>query len=214
MVLFPKKNKALLCMLLVMDKYRGILIFGAPGSGKGTLARFLSASPLLYHLSSGEFFRGLSPSSEAGKIFHSFADKGQLVPDAVTMKLWSEYVETLVAANRFDPKNQWLLLDGIPRTKSQADLIMAYVDIAAVIVLDVPHEEQLIARITKRADEEKRADDANPAVIQKRLDVFKKETLAVLEGYPENMIHHINAEQRPLEVARDALIVLSQIILD
>lgn len=201
-------------MLLAMDKYRGILIFGAPGSGKGTLARFLSASPLLYHLSSGEFFRGLSPSSEAGQIFHSYADKGQLVPDEVTMKLWSKYVETLIDANRYDPRHQWLLLDGIPRTKSQADLITQYAAIHAVIVLDVPHEEQLIARIAKRAEEEKRADDANVAVIQKRLDVFKKETLAVLEGYPKEMIHHINAEQRPLEVARDALIILSQIILD
>lgn len=197
-----------------MDKYRSILIFGAPGSGKGTLARFLSASPLLYHLSSGEFFRGLSPSSEAGKIFHSYADKGQLVPDEVTMELWSKYVETLMAANRYDPRNQWLLLDGIPRTKSQADLIAQYADVRAVIVLDVPHEEQLIARIAKRAAEEKRADDTSKEVIQKRLDVFKKETLAVLGGYSKEMIHHINAEQRPLEVARDALIILSQIILD
>lgn len=195
-----------------MIKHKAILIFGAPGSGKGTLSRFLIGSPLLYHLSSGEFFRGLSPQSEAGKIFHSYADKGQLVPDEVTMTLWSAYVDTLIASNRFDPKNQWLMLDGIPRTRNQAELINKYVDIEAILVLDVPREQELIDRIAKRAEEEKRKDDANPEVIRKRLEVFKADTLAVLQVYPSSLIHKINAQQSPLEVARDALIILSKII--
>lgn len=201
----------MLCLIMA-SKYKAILIFGAPGSGKGTLARFLTGSPLLYHLSSGEFFRGLSPQSEAGKIFHSYADKGQLVPDEVTMTLWSSYVEGLIDSNRFNPKEQWLLLDGIPRTRKQAELINKYVDIEAVVVLDVPYEKELVERITKRAEIEKRLDDANPDVVLKRLAVFKAETLAVLEIYPENLVYHINAQQTPLEVARDALIVLSQIL--
>lgn len=195
-----------------MSKYRAILVFGAPGSGKGTLARFLTGGPMFYHLSSGEFFRGLSPHTEAGKLFRTYADKGQLLPDEVTITLWSEYVQGLVEANRFDPGSQWLMLDGIPRTRRQVELISAYVDVEAVLVLDVPHEEQLIARMVKRAGEEKRVDDANPDVVKKRLSVFKEETLAVLEGYPKEIIYHINAEQKPLEVARDALVILSKIV--
>ncbi len=200
--------------LASMAKHKAILIFGAPGSGKGTLSRFLSGSPLLYHLSSGEFFRGLSPQSDAGKVFHAYADKGQLVPDEVTMSLWSAYVDTLITSNRFNPKEQWLLLDGIPRTPNQAELIKKYVDIESVLVLEVPREQELIDRIAKRAAQEKRGDDADPAVFRKRLEVFKEETLAVLEGYPPSMIHKINAQQTPLCVARDALIILSELIKD
>ncbi len=197
-----------------MAKHKAILIFGAPGSGKGTLSRFLSGSPLLYHLSSGEFFRGLSIQSDAGKAFHAYADKGQLVPDDVTMSLLSVYINTLIASNRFNPREQWLLLDGIPRTPNQAKLIKEYVDIEAVLVLEVLSEKELFNRITKRASLEKRKDDADPTIFYKRIEIFKEETLAVLEGYPPSIIHKINAQQTPLCVARDALIILSTYIKD
>src|SRR5689334_7523772 len=62
-------------------KYRSILIFGPPGAGKGTLGKFLSSAGNHFHLSSGDIFRGLSPESPAGKIYHSYAGKGHLLPD-------------------------------------------------------------------------------------------------------------------------------------
>ena len=76
----------------VTEPFRAILIFGPPGSGKGTLGKFLSTAGNHYHLSSGDIFRGLSPESPAGKLFHTYASKGHLVPDEVTIQIWRHYV--------------------------------------------------------------------------------------------------------------------------
>ena len=193
-------------------KYHAVLIFGAPGSGKGTLARFLSGCKTLFHLSSGEVFRGLAATSEAGKLFRRYADRGELIPDRETVALWNHYMQGLVATNRFIPEEQWLLLDGIPRTRAQVDLIKAHVEVHAVLVLDVKNPSELIARMVKRAKEEKRIDDAEPEVIQRRLEVFNQETLSVLEGFPASIVHHINGELPPIEVAKEALVALSSLL--
>lgn len=193
-------------------KYHAVLIFGAPGSGKGTLARFLAGCKSLFHLSSGEIFRGLAATSEAGKLFRHYADRGELLPDRETVALWNHYMQGLVATNRFIPEEQWLLLDGIPRTREQVELMKAYVDVHAVLVLDVKNPSELISRMIKRAKEEKRIDDAEPEVIQRRLEIFREETMAVLEGFSPSIVHAINAEQPPIEVAKDALVALSGLL--
>ena len=113
-----------------MGPYRSILLFGPPGSGKGTLGKFLSSAGNHYHLSSGDIFRGLSPESEAGKLFHSYAGKGKLVPDSVTIQIWHHFVGGLIATNCYFPHEQFLLLDGVPRTLNQASLIEPYIELA------------------------------------------------------------------------------------
>src|SRR6185312_6554563 len=86
--------------------FRSILIFGPPGSGKGTLGRFLSAAGNHVHLSSGDIFRGLAPESPAGKLFHTYASQGHLVPDEVTIGIWKNFVSGLIATNRYFPSQQ------------------------------------------------------------------------------------------------------------
>ena len=191
---------------------RSLLLFGPPGSGKGTLGKFLSSAGNHFHLSSGDIFRGLSLKSPAGKLYHSYASKGLLLPDEVTVTIWHHFVHGLIATNRYFPDEQLLLLDGIPRTLRQADLLSRYVEVTRIIVLDVPDIEILIKRMQRRALIEKRHDDMDPEVLRTRMKVYEQETLQLLSYYPPDLISRFNANQTPLKVLRDVLIALSDLL--
>lgn len=192
--------------------FRCILVFGPPGAGKGTLGRFLSSAGNHYHLSSGDIFRGLAPESAAGKIFHNYAGKGQLVPDEVTVKIWHHFVNGLVATNCYFPHEQFLLLDGVPRTKRQGELLSSYIEVIHIIVLDVEKEEELVRRLKRRALIERRLDDFHEEVLRERMQVYKNQTLELLNIYPQKLISHFNADQPPLDVLRDVLVKLSYVL--
>jgi adenylate kinase len=194
------------------EPFRTILLFGPPGSGKGTLGKFLSSAGNHFHLSSGDIFRGLSPESPAGKLYHSYAGKGLLLPDAITIQIWHHFVHGLIATNRYFPADQLLLLDGLPRTIKQVDLLQKYVQIERIIVLEMENTDKLIQRLKRRALIEKRLDDMDTNVLHTRMDIYKKETLKILKHYPERMISRFNADQKPLEVLRDVLIQLSTLL--
>jgi adenylate kinase len=195
-----------------IKKFPSVLVFGPPGAGKGTLGKFLSTAGNHFHLSSGDIFRGLDPDSPTGQLYHSYASKGSLVPDEVTIEVWRQYTAGLVATNRYFPKKQLLLLDGVPRTQEQAAILEKYIDVVGIIVLDMPDTEALIKRLQRRALIEKRQDDADEEVLRNRMEVYKKETSTLLEHYPKEVIHHFNADQKPLEVLRDVLIKLSGLL--
>lgn len=192
--------------------FRSILIFGPPGSGKGTLGKFLSSAGNHFHLSSGDIFRSLSPESPAGQIYHNYAGKGLLLPDEITIQIWHHFVHGLIATNRYFPSSQLLLLDGIPRTIRQADLLQKYVVVERIIVLEVEHTEELIKRIQRRALIEKRTDDLDPQILRTRMEVYLKDTTKVLKHYPDRLISRFNGSQKPLEVLRDVLVGLSQLL--
>ena len=191
---------------------RSILIFGPPGSGKGTLGKFLSSAGNHFHLSSGDIFRGLAPESPAGKLYYRYASKGNLLPDEVTVKIWHNYVEGLIATNRYSPHQQLLLLDGVPRTIGQAHLLKKHLNILKIIVLETSDVEGLIRRMKRRALIEMRMDDHDEKVLKTRMEVYEKETLALLDHYPDEIISRFNADQRPLEVLRDVLSELSDLL--
>ncbi len=193
-------------------KLRSILILGPPGSGKGTLGKFLSTAGNHFHLSSGDIFRGLDPESSMGRLYHTYAGKGFLVPDSVTIEMWKNYVEGLISTNRYFPSKQFLLLDGIPRTLSQAIILDQHIEVVKVIVLEMNNMETLIKRMKRRALIEKRQDDADEEVLKTRMQVYEKETVELVSHYPASLISRFNADQKPLEVLRDVLIELSQVL--
>jgi adenylate kinase len=201
------------CLIPNYDEpFRSILLFGPPGSGKGTLGKFLSSAGNHFHLSSGDIFRGLSLESPAGKLFHSYAMKGHLVPDDVTIHIWKHYMDGLIATNRYFPQQQFLLLDGIPRTPNQAAILDKYIKVMHVIVLEVSSTDELVKRMQRRAIIERRADDADELVLKTRMEIYQKETLEMLQHYPSALISRFNADQRPLEVLRDVLVSLSPLL--
>lgn len=193
------------------EPFRSVLLFGPPGSGKGTLGKFLSSAGNHFHLSSGDIFRGLSPESPAGKLYHHYAGKGLLLPDEVTIQIWHHFVNGLIATNRYFPEQQLLLLDGIPRTIRQADLLQRYIRAERIIVLEVEREEELIKRIQRRGLIEKRTDDMDPHVLKTRIEIYKRDTVKLLKHYAPTLFSRFNGDQKPLEVLRDVLISLSNL---
>ena len=194
------------------QRYPAILLFGYPGSGKGTQGVVLGAMPNLLHLAMGDIFRALDKTSQMGQEFLSYSTKGLLVPDDFTVRLWKSHVEGLRAKGEYDPGYHVLLLDGIPRTPAQVELLKPLIDVLRIVHLVIENEDALIARLSGRAQKQDRPDDADPEVIRKRITVYKQETSPVLGAYDSSLVVNVNADQHPLAVLRDTADVLSAVV--
>lgn len=192
-------------------RYRAILLFGAPGAGKGTQGKIIGQVPNFVHYSCGDAFRSLRVDSPLGRVFVEHASKGQLVPDEPTIELWKQSIQGLIATGRFNPDADTLLLDGIPRNPRQVELMAELIDVKAIFNLFCPQVDKLVGRLQRRALKENRLDDANVDVIRARLETYKRETRAVLECYPDTIIHQIDSTQEPLLVLLDILRVVARI---
>ena len=194
------------------QRYPAILLFGYPGSGKGTQGVVLGNMPNLLHLAMGDIFRSLDKASDMGKEFLSYSTKGLLVPDEFTVRLWRQHVEGLQAKGGYDPGYHMLLLDGIPRTPPQVELMKPLIDVRQIVHLVIENEDALIARLSGRAKKSGRPDDADARVIRKRIAVYKEETSPVLGAYDSSLVVNVNADQHPLAVLRDTADVLSKVV--
>jgi adenylate kinase len=192
-------------------KYRAILLFGAPGAGKGTQGKILGQIPNFVHFSCGDAFRNLRVDSPLGRVFVEYASTGRLVPDEPTIQLWKQSMDGLAATGRFNPEADTLLLDGIPRNPRQAEIMRDMIDVKAIFNLFCPVMDKLIVRLQRRALKENRLDDANVETIRSRLETYRRETRAVLDCYPEGLIHQIDSTQEPILVLSDILKVIVQI---
>lgn len=190
-------------------RYRTYLIFGPPGSGKGTHGRALGSIPRFFHMACGDVFRSLDTRTPLGQEFIAYAGKGLLVPDAITLKLWMARIGDEVGAHTFKPDIDALVLDGIPRNAEQARLMTDLIDVRRIFYLDVPDRRELIARMRKRALKENRFDDANEDVIRRRLATFDEESKPLLAFYGESVISRIDATQEPAKVLCDILCVIT-----
>ena len=186
-------------------KYRTILMFGAPGSGKGTHGRALGSIPGFFHCACGDVFRNLRADSPLGRLFIDYSGRGQLVPDEPTIELWQHFIKSNTQSGRFHPKTDTLVLDGIPRNVQQAKILKNTLNVIAVFYMQSTDEERLVARIQRRAIKENRLDDANLEVIRDRLHVYENETKPVLKFYGRHLVHRINADQPPAKVLADIL---------
>jgi adenylate kinase len=186
-------------------KYKAILLFGAPGSGKGTQGSIIGRIPGFVHVACGEIFRNMRVGSPLGQVFLEYSSRGELVPDDFTIRLWDEYMEGLVKTRRLDPEADTLVLDGIPRNVAQAKLMEEYIYVKRVYYLECADKDIMVMRLKRRALHENRLDDANDATIQNRLVVYEKETAPVLEYYPSEIIRRIDTGRTPVEVLADIL---------
>lgn len=160
-----------------------IVLFGPPGAGKGTQSENLINRYGLVHLSTGDIFRrNMKESSDLGILARSYMDRGELVPDKVTISMLESEVQKHPGAKGF-------IFDGFPRTSAQASALDEFLSgintaITCMLALEVD-EEELKARLLNRAKTSGRADDADPAIVQNRIDVYNRETAPVAEFYKE-----------------------------
>jgi adenylate kinase len=185
--------------------YQSLLLLGAPGSGKGTQGKILGTIPGFYHCACGDVFRAVDPRSDYGKAFIHYSSKGQLVPDDVTVGLWSAQIEAMEQTGRFNPKHDFLVLDGIPRNVNQAKILTGKLEVRRVFHLDCADKTKVYDRLKRRALKENRLDDINEEVIRRRQEIYEQETKPVLEFYGEKLISHIDSAQLPYQVLRDIL---------
>ncbi len=193
-------------------KYRTILLFGAPGAGKGTQGKILGTIPNFFHCACGDVFRSLSASNPLGRIFIEYSSRGQLVPDEPTIELWRQFIHNCEKTGRFHPENDTLVLDGIPRNARQAEMLDGTLDVKAIFYLHCTDFEAMVDRLQRRALKENRLDDANIEVIRDRLKVYDKETKPVLSFYGKKRVHRINSTQTPVKVLRDLLTKVDKVL--
>jgi adenylate kinase len=189
-------------------KYRTILLFGAPGAGKGTQGRILGDIPQYFHCACGDVFRNLRPDDELGQTFVEYSSRGELVPDEATVRLWRHSIDGNTRAGRFNPERDTLVLDGIPRNVRQAEMLEEAIDVLAIINLICPDSAKLVQRLQRRALHENRLDDAHLEVIKSRLETYERQTRPVLDYYGPARTHAIDATQSPVRVLLNILDIL------
>lgn len=155
------------------------LIFGPPGSGKGTQSVRLAEKFNLMHLSTGDMLRAeIAAETDLGRRMSSIMSKGELVPDEVVIEMIAAKIDSAKGKAGF-------LFDGFPRTVAQTEALGKMLNarkmkIDSMLVLEVEHDE-LVKRLILRADQSGRPDDKDPAVIENRIDVYQKKTEPIIE---------------------------------
>src|ERR1700740_1950348 len=160
--------------------YHTYLLFGAPGSDKGTHGKVLGMVPRFFHCACGDVFRSIDTRTKVGQAFIYYSGRGELVPDEISIELWNESISGAVETHRFKPELETLLLDGIPRNLKQAHLMASRIEVLKIFHLYCPERSALVERLKKRALKDNRLDDANEEVIRKRLDTYEIETKPIL----------------------------------
>jgi len=184
---------------------RAIILFGYPGSGKGTQGRILSALPGFHHVAIGDILRGLTPLHHLHATIQEFVRKGDLVPDELVMELFGGHIASLNL-----PRTDFLIVDGIPRNRRQVDLLNRLVQVIKVFKLSVYDEALVIDRMRRRAVAQNRPDDASDAVIQHRLAVYRGETESCITTYPGTILTRIQANQPVFDVHLDIISALGK----
>lgn len=189
-------------------RYKSVLLFGAPGSGKGTQGKILGSIPGFYHSATGDIFRSLDLQSQMGRTVWEYSSKGLLVPDELTINLWRQYIKGMEMINQFHPTTEILVLDGLPRNVKQAALLEDTIDVVKVVHL-VADPEKMVERLRRRALKENRIDDASDTVIRRRLEVYERDTAPILRYYPTEKIARVEATMSMIRVLSEIIKILA-----
>jgi len=165
-------------------------MLGAPGVGKSTFSKEIVKDGGYFIFSTGEMFRNLDPKTKMGAKAKEIMDRGDLVDDDTVIRLAQETLQRYADEGKFDPANDIILLDGIPRTLAQVEMVKSFLEMHQVIYFYVDDEQILIDRIMSRG--EGRADDNDEEIVRKRIEKYNKATLPLMEKYSAEMILRID----------------------
>src|SRR3954447_5710790 len=192
-------------------KYRTILLFGMPGSGKGTQGAVLGQLPDLVHVSMGDVFRKIPKYGQFGQEIERYTSKGALVPDDLTVRIWERHIMILEMQELLLPGQHTLVLDGLPRNYTQAERLHHVLDVIQIFHLQITDIVRAGERLKTRALRENRLDDMNEEVIKRRLHTYYEETFRTLSFYPTELVFNVDAGQSPIDVLRDIIIRMSEL---
>jgi adenylate kinase len=187
-----------------------IVLFGKPGAGKGTQAEFLKDKYNLVHLSTGDIFRfNIKNDTELGRLAKTFMDKGDLVPDAVTIQMLQSEVDK-------NPQAAGFLFDGFPRTIAQAEALDAFLaakqeEITATVALEAD-DNILVARLLERGKTSGRPDDQDEEKIRNRYDEYNQKTAPLMHYYKaQDKFYAVDGIGSIAEVTERLSLVLDQL---
>ena len=150
-------------------------------------------------------FRSIDIGSEDGQEICKYTSVGKLCPDDLTIRIWRKALDAYVALSTYKPREDLLILDGIPRNVDQTVLIRDHIEVVKIISLDCDDEEEMVKRIQRRAIRENRADDASEEIIRSRFNVYREQTRPVLQQYDKEKIAPVEAKGSPAEVLKSIL---------
>jgi adenylate kinase len=181
-------------------KYRSIVFFGMPGSGKGTQGAVLGQLPDYMHISMGDIFRRIPRTGKFGREIESYTSQGKMVPDDLTVRIFERHLAILELQEVLMPDQHTLLLDGLPRSYAQADRLDSLIDVVQIFHLKIVDMAKAIDRLRARALRENRLDDMSEDVIHRRLDTYYDETFKTLSFYPTDLIYDVDAGRCTIDV--------------
>ena len=194
------------------DRYNTILLFGMPGSGKGTQGAILNGLPSLIHVSMGDIFRKIPRHGKIGREIEQYTSQGLMVPDDLTVRVFERHLMILEMQELLIPEVHTLVLDGLPRTYSQAERLDSIIHVIQIFHLKITDTKQAMDRLRARALSENRLDDMSDEVIHRRLQTYYDETFKTLSFYRSDLICDVDASRRAVDVLRDIVNRLTAIL--
>ena len=184
-------------------KYRCILLFGMPGSGKGTQGAVLGQLPSLVHISMGDIFRKIPRTGKFGREIEKYTSHGLMVPDDLTVRIFERHLMILEMQELVLPEFHTLILDGLPRSYAQAERLDSIIDVIQIFHLKIVDTLQATERLRTRALRENRLDDMSDEVIHRRLQTYYDDTFRTLSFFPSDLIFDVDASRRAIDVLCD-----------
>lgn len=193
------------------QRFRTILLFGMPGSGKGTQGSVLGQLPDYVHLSMGDVFRKIPRYGRFGQEIEKFTSQGFMVPNELTVRIFQQHIMILEMQELLMRNKSTLILDGLPRNYQQAEQLDSTLDVVQIFHLKILDQRKAMERLKVRALRENRLDDMNEAVIARRLKTYEEETFQTLSFYPSELVYEVDAGQTTINVLRDVVNRLADI---
>ncbi|HWU40449.1 MAG TPA: nucleoside monophosphate kinase, partial [Candidatus Acidoferrum sp.] len=153
-------------------KYRTHVLFGMPGSGKGTQGAVLGQLPDLIHISMGDIFRKIPKYGRIGREIEQYTSQGRMVPDELTVRIFKRHLHIMEMQEVVLPEQHTLILDGLPRSYAQAEMLDNVLDVVQIFHLVIKDTKLAMERLKVRALRENRLDDMNEDVIRRRLSTY------------------------------------------
>lgn len=192
-------------------RYRTHLLFGMPGSGKGTQGAVLGQLPDLIHISMGDIFRKIPKYGRIGREIEQYTSQGRMVPDDLTIRIFKRHLHIMEMQEVVQPEQHTLILDGLPRSYAQAEMLDNVIDVVQIFHLLIKDTKLAMERLKVRALRENRLDDMNEEVIRRRLSTYYEDTYKTLSFYPPEIVYDIDAGQCMIDVLRDIVNRLSEV---